>query len=77
MPSPTHGFELTREAQIPEIASTARLYRHRKTGAELLSLLNADENKCFGVTFRTPPEDSNGVAPYSSTRCCAGRGNTR
>jgi Zn-dependent M16 (insulinase) family peptidase len=57
-----HGFELAREEAIAEIASTARLYRHRKTGAELLSLVNSDENKVFGATFRTPPEDSTGVA---------------
>ena len=26
------------------------------TGAELLSIVNNDENKCFGATFRTPPK---------------------
>ena len=31
-------------------------------GAELLSLENDDENKVFGITFRTPPTDSTGVA---------------
>ena len=36
-----HGFELVHEQAIPELNSTARLYRHVKTGAELLSLLNA------------------------------------
>ena len=34
----------------------------RATGAELLSITNSDENKCFGATFRTPPKDSTGVA---------------
>src|SRR5689334_8230603 len=58
----THGFELLREQAIPELNSTARLYRHVKTGAELLSLLNEDENKVFGISFRTPPSDSTGVA---------------
>jgi Zn-dependent M16 (insulinase) family peptidase len=58
----THGFELVREQAIPELNSTARLYRHVKTGAELLSLLNDDENKVFGISFRTPPSDSTGVA---------------
>src|SRR5262245_33943694 len=62
MPVTAHGFELAREDTIPEIASTTRLYRHAKTGAELLSLVNDDENKVFGVTFRTPPRDSTGVA---------------
>ncbi len=57
-----HGFEQVREQAIPELNSTARLYRHVKTGAELLSLLNEDENKVFGISFRTPPSDSTGVA---------------
>ncbi len=57
-----HGFELVREQEVSEYNSTARLYRHAKTGAELLSLANADENKVFGITFRTPPRDSTGVA---------------
>jgi Zn-dependent M16 (insulinase) family peptidase len=55
------GFELLREQYIEEIKTKARLYRHSKTGAELLSLINDDENKVFGITFRTPPRDSTGV----------------
>lgn len=61
MPS-HHGFERIREQEIPEIKTRAELYRHGRTGAELLSLINEDENKVFGITFRTPPEDSTGVA---------------
>jgi Zn-dependent M16 (insulinase) family peptidase len=56
------AFELVREQQIPEVSSLARYYRHKKTGAEVLSFINDDENKVFGVTFKTPPEDSTGVA---------------
>lgn len=56
------AFELVREQQIGEISSLARFYRHKKTGAEVLSLINDDENKVFGVTLKTPPEDSTGVA---------------
>ncbi len=58
----THGFELLRERSIPELKTLARLYRHVATGAELLSLCNDDENKCFVVAFRTFPEDNSGVA---------------
>jgi presequence protease len=58
----SHGFELLREQNLAEINSTARYYRHVKTGAELLSLVNSDENKVFGVSFATPPSDSTGVA---------------
>ena len=56
------AFDLVRDETIPEIASDVRLYRHRKTGAEVMSYVNDDENKVFGVTFKTPPEDSTGVA---------------
>ena len=57
-----HGFTLAEERQLPEVGGTARLWRHDATGAQLLSIVNADENKCFGVSFRTPPADSTGVA---------------
>jgi presequence protease len=57
-----HGFELIREQEISEYNTRAKLYRHIKTGAELLSLRNEDENKVFGINFRTPPKDSTGVA---------------
>lgn len=58
----TVGFELLREETIAELGAQARLYRHVKTGAELLSLSLPDENKVFGITFRTPPSDHTGVA---------------
>ncbi|MCL2824446.1 MAG: insulinase family protein [Polyangiaceae bacterium] len=58
----TYGFELVTEHTIREIKSKVILYRHRKTATELLSVVNDDENKVFGITFRTPPKDSTGVA---------------
>ncbi len=58
----SHGFELIKEQGIPELNTKARLFRHVKTGAELMSLENDDENKVFNITFRTPPEDSTGIA---------------
>jgi Zn-dependent M16 (insulinase) family peptidase len=57
-----HGFEKIREQDISELKTRAELFRHVKTGTELLSLINDDENKVFGITFRTPPTDSTGVA---------------
>lgn len=56
-----HDFVLEREEYVQEIASFTRLWRHTRTGTELLSVLNEDENKTFGVVFRTPPSDSTGV----------------
>jgi len=58
----THSFELIKEHEIPELNSRARLFRHHKTGAQLLSVENQDENKVFGITLRTPPNDSTGIA---------------
>ncbi len=56
-----NGFELLQERDIPELNTRARFFRHLMTGAELLSLENDDENKVFGITFRTPPVDSTGI----------------
>lgn len=56
-----HGFELIAERDIAELRTKARLFRHQRTGAELLSLENDDENKSFGVNFQTPPPDSSGM----------------
>ncbi len=57
-----HGFELLRQQEISELKTQAKLFRHVKTGARLLALENDDENKVFGITFRTPPHDSTGIA---------------
>lgn len=54
-------FTLAREEYVQEVASVVRLWVHKKTGTELMSVLNDDENKTFGVVFRTPPNDSTGV----------------
>lgn len=56
-----HGFLLIHEGPIDEYAIQARLYRHERTGAELLSLVSPDENKVFGAALRTPPTDSTGL----------------
>ena len=58
---PAHGFDLLRQEHIGEINTQASFFKHR-TGAEFLSLANDDENKVFGVTFRTPPTNSTGIA---------------
>ena len=49
------GFEKISEEFIDEYQSTAVLYKHLKSGAEIMSVTNDDENKVFGIVFRTPP----------------------
>ena len=56
------NFELLRTEEIKELNTEAKIYRHVPTGAEILSMANDDENKCFGISFRTPPADSTGIA---------------
>jgi Zn-dependent M16 (insulinase) family peptidase len=56
-----HGFERVKKQNIRELQTEATLFRHAKTGTELLSLSNDDENKVFGITFRTPASDSTGL----------------
>lgn len=60
-PREAHGFSLLRQEYIKEYDSQALVYVHNKTGAEVMSMVNDDENKCFGVIFRTPVDDSTGV----------------
>ena len=55
------GFECLKDQVIPELKTKAEIFRHIKSGAEILSLENDDENKVFGITFRTPPQDSTGL----------------
>ncbi len=57
-----HGFTRVYSTVVTELSATASLWQHDGTGAEVLSFCNNDENKVFGVSFRTPPADSTGVA---------------
>jgi len=46
---------------VDEYGLQGVLYKHRKSGAEVVSIAAPDDNKVFGITFRTPPKDSTGV----------------
>lgn len=56
------GYTLISSTFVQEIDAQADLLVHDRTGARILSVTNRDENKVFGITFRTPPADSTGVA---------------
>ncbi|WP_022661974.1 insulinase family protein [Paucidesulfovibrio longus] len=56
-----HGFTLVADREIPEMSSRALLYEHDRTGGRVLSVVNSDENKVFGISFRTTPADSTGL----------------
>jgi len=54
-------FEHVREETVEEYGAKVVMFRHKKTGAEIMSVTVPDENKVFGITFRTPPDDSTGI----------------
>ncbi len=55
-------YEVRLTEQIEDIHAGGTLLRHKKTGARILLLENDDDNKVFTVGFRTPPQNSTGVA---------------
>ena len=55
------AYDLIAKDVVNEYGYDCTLYRHKKSGAELLSVVADDDNKVFGITFRTPPSDSTGV----------------
>lgn len=59
--SKLHGFTVTRSRKLPELQARLWELSHDKTGAELIWLERADENKAFAIAFKTLPEDSTGV----------------
>ena len=48
------AYEIVQKDFIEEYGAAATLYKHKKSGAELLSVSTDDDNKVFGITFRTP-----------------------
>lgn len=55
------NYELIEEKYIDEVSSNCKVYTHTNTGAKVLTLSNDDNNKAFGIGFRTPPVRGNGV----------------
>lgn len=58
----THpAYEVLEKDIVTEYGAYCTLYKHKKSGAELLSVSVDEDNKVFGITLRTPPSDSTGV----------------
>ena len=57
-----HGFVVDQVDELPDVNATMVRLSHEKTGARFMHLVRDDDNTLFGVGFRTPPDDSTGVA---------------
>ena len=55
-------YEVLQHQYLKDTGCDSLLLRHRKTGARVALLPCDDDNKVFYIGFRTPPEDSTGVA---------------
>lgn len=56
------AYEIVSTESLPDISGFGIVLRHKKSGARVAVISNDDNNKVFSVGFRTPPEDSTGVA---------------
>lgn len=56
------GYELVKKEELQDLNSLGYIWKHKKTGARVAVICNDDNNKVFSIGFRTPPEDSTGVA---------------
>jgi hypothetical protein len=56
------AYEVLKEKKLNDIHSDGYIIRHKKSGARIAVISNDDDNKVFYIGFRTPPEDSTGVA---------------
>ena len=55
-------YEIIMREELPDIHAEGWILEHKKSGARVMLIPAADNNKVFNIAFRTPPEDSTGVA---------------
>lgn len=56
-----HNFDHISSTQVGELGATLHQFTHTPSGARLVWLERPDENKTFGIAFRTLPWDDTGV----------------
>lgn len=56
-----HGFILESIREVPELNARLHQMEHEQSGARLVWLERAEENKTFGIAFQTQPWDDTGV----------------
>ena len=56
------AYQIISTESLPDISGFGIVLRHKKSGARIAVISNEDNNKVFSIGFRTPPEDSTGVA---------------
>lgn len=54
-------YKLLQEKYLKNEQANALVFEHIKTKAKVFVMSNEDDNKLFGIGFKTPPKNSNGV----------------
>ncbi len=57
-----HGFTLKNSQFIQDANAQVHTFTHEKSGGQVIWVENDDQNRTFGIGFKTPPTDSTGVA---------------
>lgn len=57
-----HGFTLVDSQFIQDANAQVHTYAHEQSGGQVIWVENDDQNRSFGIGFKTPPKDSTGVA---------------
>mmetsp|Transcript_38256 Transcript_38256/g.108150 ORF Transcript_38256/g.108150 Transcript_38256/m.108150 type:complete len:1127 (-) Transcript_38256:27-3407(-) len=65
------SFEVVAEANLTAWNFTATIYRHKNTGAEVVSIQTVDHNKAGAIVFRTPVTNNRGT-PHVLEHCVLG-----
>lgn len=55
------GYKFIEERYVDEVNSKCTILEHEKTGARVLLMENSDDNKAFGIGFKTLPKDNTGI----------------
>ncbi len=56
-----HGFKLIEKRFVKEVNAECLYFEHIKSGAQLLKIAAADDNKTFSIAFKTIPENDCGT----------------
>ena len=56
------AYEIEEQKTLGDLNAKGLVLRHKKSGARIAVISNDDENKVFMIGFRTPTENSTGVA---------------
>ncbi|MFW3625207.1 insulinase family protein [Aerococcus viridans] len=57
-----HGFTLVDSQFIQDANAQVHTFAHEQSGGQVVWVENDDQNRSFGIGFKTPPKDSTGVA---------------